>query len=180
MTWAKFGTQFTSECAERGLTDAEFRTHAEAIIYLYEVESMDLHIQKHLVRRWAGSDYYEEAIHGLVQKGLWAPNGNGYRVVHHADIIRQSLGYQIKKREQDKARQQKRRARDAGDAMPDVTRDVTRDVAETQSIKHTNKQEHLSGDEYIDENGEVHNPSAAFVSNWNDSRPWTNPMEGAA
>ena len=53
MTWAKFGVEFRDECAEAGLTDAEFRTHAEALMYLYGIESKDLRIQRRrrLVRR---------------------------------------------------------------------------------------------------------------------------------
>ncbi len=39
MTWAKFGTEFPDECAHQGMSDAAYRTHSEALIYLHRVEA---------------------------------------------------------------------------------------------------------------------------------------------
>ncbi len=54
MTYQKTGTEFWDECAMVGPTDAAVRTHAEAIGWLYRIESDDLRIPKQLVRRFAG------------------------------------------------------------------------------------------------------------------------------
>jgi hypothetical protein len=59
MTYQKTGTEFWDECAMVGPTDAAVRTHAEAIGWLYRIESDDLRIPKQLVRRFAGSSEWD-------------------------------------------------------------------------------------------------------------------------
>ena len=53
MTWQKLGTEFPDDCAEANLSDAAFRTHVEAIGYLYGQENFECTVKKSTVRRWA-------------------------------------------------------------------------------------------------------------------------------
>lgn len=113
MTWSKFGTEYRDECAEAGLSDAAFRTHTEALMYLYGIESGDMHVKRQLVRKWAGSDNYQAAVSELVAAGFWNTAGNDWQVVHHGDVFRQSLAAQQKKRVTEKKRMQDKRAAEA-------------------------------------------------------------------
>jgi hypothetical protein len=49
MTYAKFGSEFPDYLAAAGLSDAAFRTHAEASMWVYHVEAWDLRIPKHML-----------------------------------------------------------------------------------------------------------------------------------
>lgn len=111
MTWQKLGTEFWDDCAQAGLSDAAVRTHAEAIGWLYRVESTDMRIGKHLVGRFAGSPCWESAVKELVAAEFWRDGISAYVLVHHADVIRQSIAAQKKKRERDKRAQQAWRER---------------------------------------------------------------------
>lgn len=147
MTWAKFGSEFSDHCAEAGLSDAAFRTHVEALMYCYANEKADLTIHRHLVRRWAGSERYPDAITELVQRGFWEAVGDDWRILHHGDVFRQSLAYQVNERERAKNAMRKRRAQAAEadpTVTPDVTRNttpnVTRDVRRTQPVSQSDRQ----------------------------------------
>ncbi len=95
MTWTKKGCEFGDECARAGLSDAAYRVHDEAIGWLYTVEATDCRIPKHLVRRFAGSPDWEQAIKELVEvHRFWRDRGDCWEVVHHGDVIRQSIGAQ--------------------------------------------------------------------------------------
>lgn len=161
MTWTKFGAEFRDECAEVALSDAAFRTHVEAIMYLYGIEQMDMHLQARLVRKWAGSDHYENAITELVAAGFWVKDGDGYDVVHHEDVFRQSLAFQVSKREKDKISKRKKRGSTLpvdGDVSTDVATDVVDDSATTQSVSQTDIQisnSEASEQASNDENNEV-------------------------
>lgn len=141
MTWTKTGNEFAADAANVDLTDAAYRTHHEVIEWLYRVERMDCHVPIRLLRRIAGSGDHEAAVRQLLDVGFWRRDGDDYEVVHHGDVIRQSLAAQLKKRAEDKVRQRKHRAkisaRASADVTTDVTHDVTHDVAETQSVSHT-------------------------------------------
>jgi hypothetical protein len=138
MTWPKFGSEFPAQCAEADLSDAAVRTHVEAICYLYEVESKSLEIRKLRMRTIALSPDWEAAIVELLAKGFWLETTAGYRVVHHADVVRQSLAAQQNKRERDKKSQQNKRARDKQDdhVSADVSDDVIPDTGR-QTDKQT-------------------------------------------
>ena len=41
MTYAKFGSELPEQFAADGMSDAAFRTHAEAIMRVYHVEAWD-------------------------------------------------------------------------------------------------------------------------------------------
>lgn len=138
MTWTKFGSEFFPECLHHGLPDAAVRTHAEAISYLYEVEEMSCLIPKRLVRTFAGSENFQEAIEALLSIEWWAEVGPDYEVKHHADVIRQSLAAQRKQRETSKKTSAKYRSKKGsqGDVEgPEVTRHVTPN-ADRQTNKH--------------------------------------------
>lgn len=126
MTWTKLGDEFSDECAAHELSDSAFRTHVEAIGWIYRVEQMDLRIPKHLVRRFAGSAHFEEAIDFLVSIGWWKRLVAHYEIVHHREVIRSSITMQQKKRERDRKAQQRRRS---GDVTDDVTTDVSDGVS---------------------------------------------------
>jgi hypothetical protein len=140
MTWPKFGTEFPDDCAEADLSDAAYRTHAEAIIYLYGQENFALTVKKSTMRRWAGSKHAEQAAAELVAKGFWRDGAAQWTVVHHANVIRQSLAAQQLKRERDKKAQEKFRNK-----ASDISADVSADQAATQTDRQTDRQPKAEG-----------------------------------
>ena len=143
MTWSKFGSEFSNDCAEVGLSDAAYRTHSEAIIYLYCQENFACTLKKSTMRRWSGSDQAGRAAAELVAAGFWRDGKTEWTVVHHADVIRQSLAAQLKKREDDKAYQHKKREEDKArqeKKRRNVGNDVGNDVGATHTDRHTYKQ----------------------------------------
>lgn len=131
MTWTKLGVEFFDDLAERGLSDAGVRTHAEALGFLYRVESGDMRIRRTLIPRFAGSSNWQAAVEELLDLGLWQNQGEYVRVVHHGDVFRQSLASQQIKRENDKKAQRNKRARDT--KSPDVSGGVSADVSASVS-----------------------------------------------
>lgn len=106
MTWTKLGAEFFPECLHHGLSDAMVRTHAEAVAYLYEVEETSCRIPKRIVRTFAGSEDFSDAIKGLVSIQWWADQGSSWELLHHADVIRQSIAAQQNKKARNKRAQQ--------------------------------------------------------------------------
>lgn len=96
------------------LSDAAARTHFEAHMWLYELESGELRIPKRLVRSFAGSAEHESGVRELVSAGFWRDEGDAYAVVHHGDVHRQSLAAQLSHREKEKNRQRQKRHSDVG------------------------------------------------------------------
>lgn len=80
MTWTKLGDEFPA--AARELTDAEFRTHAEALCWS-SMRLLDLRVPKADVRRFAESPDAELAVKGLVAKGWWADDGDAWNISLH-------------------------------------------------------------------------------------------------
>jgi hypothetical protein len=109
VTYAKFGSEFPEKLAADGISDAAWRTHAEAIMWVYHVEAWDLRVPKHMLRRIAGSIDWEMAVKDLVAAGYWADDGHSWTIRHHAAIIIGSLSAQAAKRERDRKAQQKLR-----------------------------------------------------------------------
>jgi hypothetical protein len=132
MTWAKFGDQYADECADAGLSAEAFRLHTEAILWLYRLEHDDCRILKHLVRRFAGGDVPEAAAKELAEVGFWRDNGASWVIVHHAQVIRQSLDAQRAKRDRDRGHQRAKRRRDRKVS-------VTDSVAESVETQTTNQ-----------------------------------------
>ena len=129
MTWTKLGQEYNDELAVLRLSDAAYRTHTEAIGWLYRVEEMSLLIAKHLVRRFASTVDPDAAIAELVTAGCWGDAGGSWQVVHHAEVVRQSIVAQQKKRRRDTHAQRAARSR--------VSADVSADVAPRQSVSQT-------------------------------------------
>lgn len=80
VTWTKLGDEYPA--AARCLTDAEFRTHTEALCWS-SWRLLDLRVPKADVRRFAESPDAEIAVDGLVDKGWWADDGDAWDIGLH-------------------------------------------------------------------------------------------------
>lgn len=139
MTWRKTGSEFDDECADINLSDAAYRTHQEAIGFVYRIESDACTFAKSAVRRFATSDHSTTAIKELLDHGFWKDRDDRYEVVHHADVIRESLHAQAAKRDRDRAAQQRSRERRSKyQDPPPVSADVSADTRQTdrQTDRH--------------------------------------------
>lgn len=133
MTWRKTGEEFDNECAHVDMTDAAYRTHTEGIGYLYSVGAMDCLLPKRRLAKVANSAEMTEAVKELLGLGFWADRGDAYEVVHHGDVIRQSLAAQGKKLERDKRAAKayrERKSQDGESTTPplNVSADVSGDT----------------------------------------------------
>lgn len=169
MTWTKLGNEFFDQLANMDfpdeLDDACQLTHTQAIHYLYSVEEQALTFRKSLLPRFATSPRATEAAEILSSIGAWADRGLKYEIVHHADVIRQSIGYQLKERDRKKNDQRRRRAKAGGPSGPgggvaqDVPQHVARYVDGTQSVSQSFSQlrqrEELSDESVNTETGEL-------------------------
>ena len=140
MTWTKTGVEFPDDAANVDLSDAAYRTHHEAITWLFRVERIDCLIPIHLVRRFAGSPHYEIAIQELVAHGWWRVTQKAYEVLHHADVIRGGIVAQQKKLDRDKRNAAAYRKR------KDISDDVSADAD-----RQTNNQPAITGSDYNDD-----------------------------
>lgn len=164
MTWTKFGAEYFDQCADAGLSDAAFRTHSEAIGWLYRInrdDVKDLSIPDRAIRKFATSDDYEPAVAQLVRVGFWRDEGSHYVLVHHADVVRSSLVAQRAKLERDRKAQQNRRARAGKEAKEGAY--VSADVSEG-----------VSGD------ADSQSASTATTSKWDLSSNPNTDVEGNA
>lgn len=150
MTWAKYGTEFFDQLAEfdfpTEIDDACQLVHTQALHYLYSTEEMEASFLKKNLRRIVSSPKAEQAAQALVMAGAWESVGNRYRVRHHEEVFRQSLGYQVGNREGARNRKRKERSAKKGGGPPgperegvtqNVTRDVTPDVLQAQTDRQT-------------------------------------------
>jgi len=141
MTWTKTGSEFPDDAFNVELSDAAYRTHHEAITYLFKLERTDCYIRTDEVRRFAGSPHTDMAVTDLVSQGWWQVKGQGYEVVHNGDNIRSGIAAQQSKRARDKEAQAAARKRKKGrKPVTDVSADIS---ADTDS--QTNR--HLEGDQ---------------------------------
>jgi len=147
VTWVKTGTEFPDDALDVELTDAGYRTHHEAVTWLYKVERTDCYISAAALRRFAGSPHAEMAVQELVNLGWWRVHQQGYEVVHHGDVIRQSIAAQVKKREYDKKLAQRKRAKENPNP---VVNDVSGD-RRNDAVKQTDKQ--AGSEERASQNG---------------------------
>jgi hypothetical protein len=129
MSWTKLGDEFSDEA--RDLTDAEFRTHVEALNWSNR-RLLDLMIPKRDLRRFAESRDAEAAAAGLVAKGWWSS------LKAHWDIGLRFPEWQLERtviehrREGAALRKRRQRLHESGDhstciSCSHVTRDGTRD-----------------------------------------------------
>ncbi len=132
MTWTKLGDEFGPESGE--LTDGEFRTHVEALIYS-NWRLLDLYVPKSEVRRFAGSADASADVEGLVKKNWWIDAGDAWYIGCRFPEW-QLEGTVVEHRRAGSAlRQRRHRMHKAGDHSlclaencRDTTRDVTRDT----------------------------------------------------
>jgi hypothetical protein len=111
MTWQKLGSEFWLELHAAQLSADAKVTHAEAIGYLYRLErSPELFIERHMLRQAVTSDTAESAISELIGAKFWRPVAGGWVIVHHEEVIRQSIAAQVSHRETEKDRQRSKRA----------------------------------------------------------------------
>ena len=131
MTWTKLGDEFGPEA--RDLTDAEFRTHVEALCWS-SWRLLDLHVPKRDVPRFAESQDAGGAVEGLAVKGWWQDRGDVWYIgVRFAEwqLEREEIE---RKRADGRLRKRRQRAHEADDhslclpgRCPHVTRDGVRD-----------------------------------------------------
>ena len=140
MTWTKTGSEFPDDAYNVELSDAAYRTHHEAITYLFKLERTDCYIRTDEVRRFAGSPHVEMAVTELVNLGWWRVQGQGYEVAHHGDVIRSGITAQAKKRDRNKRNQQAWRDRQ-------VSAHESDDVS-AHADRQTDKQASTSRDDY--------------------------------
>lgn len=139
MTWRKTGTEFDDECANVDLSDAAYRTHLEGIGFVYRIEADSCMFAKSAVRRFATSTDADRAIQELIDHGFWKDRGSRYEVVHHGDVIRESLHAQQGKRDRDRAAKQRQRAKQSEqEQAADVSGEVSADSRQTD--RQTDKQ----------------------------------------
>jgi len=132
VTYAKFGSEFPDCLAAAGLSDAAFRTHAEAIMWVYHVEAWNLRVPKHMLRRIAASIDAEAAVKELTAAGYWADDGEAWVIRHHAAVIHASLTAQAAKRERDRKAQHRHRERQ---------RSISADASAYQTDRQADRQE---------------------------------------
>lgn len=137
MTWTKLGDEFTAECGNVELSDAAFRTHVELIAWLYRVEQMDLLIPKSRLAKVLESDRAETAIRELLAQGWYRNHDRHYELLHHADVVRQSIAAQQTARRNSKktsAKYREKKAAETPPTEPEVTGHVT-GLADRQTDK---------------------------------------------
>jgi hypothetical protein len=77
MTWTKLGEEFPDEA--RGLTDAAFRTHVEALCWSNR-RGLDLRIPRRDLRRFAETDDPDTAVKVLIDCGWWKDDGDAWLI----------------------------------------------------------------------------------------------------
>lgn len=145
MTWSKFGEEFGD--AARGLSDAAFRTHVEAIMWSNR-RLLDLVITPTDVRRFAETLHPEKAVDELVDTGWWQKTPEGWFIgCRFAEWQLESSVIEVR-RAQATQRQRRHRMHAAGDhslcgERCTVTRDKTRD--EMRDPERNGSERHGSG-----------------------------------
>ena len=138
MTWAKTGAEFPDECGRDSLSDAAYRTHHEAISWAYSVEQMSLRVPKRLMRHIAYSEDYQDACLELVLLGYWQDRDSEWEIVHHAEVIRSSIGAKRRQREAERLKKRrqrgKRKPRDVPPGQTPGTSPVTTTVTSPRDI----------------------------------------------
>jgi hypothetical protein len=169
MCWSKFGTEYSDELADAAMSDAAFRTHTEALMFLYRIESRDLRIKKHVIRRFAGSGEWQAAVRELVAKRFWREDRGDYVIEHHAVVYRGSVGAQRAKRSRDREAQKAHRAREkaakqAAKAARNVSADVSTDASAYVGATQTDRQTYAyrEGSSREGSNGDVNPHDAEF------------------
>ncbi len=130
MTWTKLGDEFSDEA--RDLTDAEHRTHVDALGWSNR-RGLDLLIPKRDLRKFGESPSAAEAADGLVAKGWWADRGEYWYIGLRFPEWQLERAVITKRREASALRMRRSRLHKAGDHSlclaencPAVTRNEAR------------------------------------------------------
>src|SRR5690349_4363290 len=83
--------------------------HVELIAWLYRVEQMDLLIPKSRLPKVLESEHADTAMRELLAQGWYRSHDRHYELLHHADVVRQSIAAQRKARETSKRTSRKHR-----------------------------------------------------------------------
>jgi hypothetical protein len=130
MTWTKLGDEFSDEA--RDLTDAEHRTHIDALNWSNR-RGLDLLIPKRDLRKFGESPDAAEAVDGLVAKEWWADEGEAWNIGLRFPEWQLERAVIEKRREASALRMRRSRLHKADDHSlclaencPAVTRNTTR------------------------------------------------------
>jgi hypothetical protein len=132
VTWTKLGDEFPDEA--RDLSDAEFRTHVEALCWSNR-RGLDLLVPKRDLRRFAESPDAPGAAASLVARGWWEDRGGAWHVGGRFAEWQPGRVAIDERKVLARERQRRHRAHRAGDhsrCLPEncaVTHNVTRDMA---------------------------------------------------
>lgn len=84
MTWLKLSDDYADELARFDLSDAAFRTHTEALLWVMRRETGG-HLAERDVARFADSAQADSAVNELCAHGLWERAGPDYIVRFHME-----------------------------------------------------------------------------------------------
>lgn len=106
--WLKLSDDFGVDCARVGLSDAAFRTHTEALLWIMSRENGPM-IDSRDLRRFAETAEPARAVAELVEAGYWEPVGDRWHVLHQ--MKHQPEPDLIAKRREDTAERKRRQRR---------------------------------------------------------------------
>ena len=128
MTWTKLGDEYGDET--RDLTDAEYRTHTDALGWSNR-RGLDLLVPKRDLRKFGESPDAEAAPDGLIAKGWWEDRGDCWNIGLRFPEWQLERAVVKQRKEMNALRVRRSRMHKAGDhsiciagTCPAVTRDV--------------------------------------------------------
>lgn len=81
MSFTLLGDEFSDDADMAQLSDAAFRTHAEALIWSSS-RLLDLQVPKRDLSRFAFSEHRDQAVAELCGAGWWVDNGDCWFIAH--------------------------------------------------------------------------------------------------
>lgn len=118
MTWVKFDDQFPIHRKVKGLTDAEYRLHTEAVFWCAR-NLTDGHVGRDELRDVSGISKPERHLAALVKRGLWIETDTGW-------VIHDYLEYQPSRSKVLQTRKQRAEAGKLGGKRSGETRNGTK------------------------------------------------------
>lgn len=128
MPWVRFDDQFPLHRKVKGLSDAAFRLHAEAIFWCAR-NLTDGFVPTEDISDVASARRPHKSIPELVRRDMWASNGDGWQIHDYLDF--QPSKMKVEHERKAKAERQARwmAKRKPRDASRDATTDTSRDAA---------------------------------------------------
>jgi len=145
VTWTKLGDEYSDEA--RDLTDAEYRTHTDALIWSNR-RGLDLLIPKRDLRKFAESPDVEAAVEGLVAKDWWADEGDRWNVGLRFAEWQLERVVVVQRKEANALRVRRSRLHKAGDHSICIAGNclaVTRDVMHYETRDDMRNETHYPG-----------------------------------